>query len=99
MVVMVKVFYPDSRTNQLFISCQFLKEEKKKSLNYDTTHFPKWSKIIFGGTHLCHEFEENRIAQAKQVASITTTKAIPAIILGDFNITPDSKPYKAITAK
>lgn len=48
---------------------------------------------------MCHEFEENRIAQAKQVASITTTKGIPAIILGDFNITPDSKPYKAITAK
>ncbi|MCT3760160.1 endonuclease/exonuclease/phosphatase family protein [Elizabethkingia anophelis] len=61
--------------------------------------FPNGQKIVFGGTHLCHEFEENRIAQAKQVASIATTKGIPAIILGDFNITPDSKPYKAITAK
>lgn len=56
-------------------------------------------KNYFGGTHLCHEFEENRIAQARQVASIATTKGIPVVILGDFNITPDSKPYKAITAK
>ncbi|AQX06422.1 endonuclease [Elizabethkingia meningoseptica] len=61
--------------------------------------FPNGKTITFGGTHLCHEFEDNRIAQVKEVAAIATAKNTPAVILGDFNITPDTKPYKVMASK
>ena len=56
-------------------------------------------KIILAGTHFCHEFEENRIAQAKEVVDIIMATDLPVIIGGDFNIIPESMPYKIITKK
>jgi len=61
--------------------------------------FPNGKTVVFGGTHLCHEFKENRIAQAKQVADILTNMGKPVIVGGDFNIVPGSEPYRAITTK
>lgn len=54
-------------------------------------------KIIIAGTHFCHEFEENRIAQAKEVVDIILATDLPVVIGGDFNIIPESIPYKIIT--
>ncbi len=64
------------------------------------THtFSNGKKMVFAGTHLCHEFEENKLAQAKQVARILGEKGLPAIVAGDFNFTPDSDAYEAIAQK
>ncbi len=60
---------------------------------------PNGRKMAFGGTHLCHEFEQNRLEQAKAVADIMLGLNMPVIVSGDFNITPDTEPYKAITEK
>ena len=64
------------------------------------THtFSNGKTVVFAGTHLCHEFEANKLAQARQVADILTGKGLPAIIAGDFNIQPGTEPYQALTAR
>jgi len=61
--------------------------------------FPNGQKMVFAGTHLCHEFEENRNAQAQAVADILLQMDLPVIVGGDFNITPDTKAYGIITKR
>jgi endonuclease/exonuclease/phosphatase family metal-dependent hydrolase len=60
-------------------------------------NFSNGSKLIFGGTHLCHEFPENRIAQSKEICDILNNHTLPIIIGGDFNFRPETEPYKIIT--
>lgn len=59
--------------------------------------FSNGSKIIFAGTHLCHEFPENRIAQSKEICDILNNYALPTIMGGDFNFKPKNEPYTIIT--
>ncbi len=59
--------------------------------------FPNGQKIIFAGTHLCHQYAKNRLAQAKAVREILEGTKLPVILGGDFNFTPGSEPYKVIT--
>ncbi len=58
--------------------------------------FPNGQKIIFAGTHLCHEFSENRLAQSKDICDILNNYDQPIIMGGDFNFRPDTEPYKVI---
>ncbi len=51
-------------------------------------------KVIFGGTHLCHQYEKNRIAQVKAINKHFSSLSQPAIIAGDFNFTPHEDPYQ-----
>jgi len=53
-------------------------------------------KIILAGTHLCHEYEENRIAQAEYIADFARKSDIPVVVLGDFNFNPNEEPYYRI---
>lgn len=61
--------------------------------------FANGEKMLFAGTHLCHEFKENRDAQAKAITEILLGMNLPVAIGGDFNITPDSDAYNIITQK
>lgn len=61
--------------------------------------FANGRKMVFAGTHFCHEFEENRIAQAADVVRILADKKLPVVIGGDFNIVPGSKPYQEIVSR
>jgi endonuclease/exonuclease/phosphatase family metal-dependent hydrolase len=58
--------------------------------------FSGGQKIIFAGTHLCHEFAENRLVQTTAIRDIFTDISLPVIMGGDFNATPESEPYKVI---
>jgi len=58
--------------------------------------FADGRRFVFSGTHLCHEFEDNRVAQAQAITEILASTRIPAIVAGDFNFTPEQKPYAAI---
>ena len=69
--------------------------EERALLSIEHT-FPNGQKIIFAGTHLCHEFAENRLAQAEAICSLLKDSKIPIIMGGDFNFRPDSEPYKII---
>lgn len=55
------------------------------------------SKLILAGTHLCHEYETNRLAQVDAIIDYYQKSGLPMIISGDFNFTPESKEYKRIT--
>ncbi len=53
-------------------------------------------EFYFGATHLCHEFEANRIAQVDSILSYADALDKPVIWVGDLNFTPDSPEYKRI---
>ncbi|NVJ85677.1 MAG: endonuclease/exonuclease/phosphatase family protein [Algoriphagus sp.] len=54
--------------------------------------------IWIGGTHLCHQFQENRIAQVQALQKFALEKSHPIIWLGDLNFSPEDKEYKYINA-
>jgi len=53
-------------------------------------------EFYFGATHLCHEFEANRIAQLDSIISYADSLDKPVIWVGDLNFTPDSPEYRSI---
>ncbi len=54
-------------------------------------------KFTFAGTHLCHQFSENRVAQAKKIVRYFKQTDLPVVLCGDFNFEPGSEPYKIMT--
>ncbi|MBX2852454.1 MAG: endonuclease/exonuclease/phosphatase family protein [Phycisphaeraceae bacterium] len=63
--------------------------------------FKPWGEgkpsVPFGGTHLCHQSAETRLAQVHQVNEhLLSSPRQFYILAGDFNFTPDSVPYKAM---
>ena len=57
---------------------------------------PGGKEIVFAGTHLCHQFEENRLAQTEAIIKILEKIDKPVIMGGDFNFRPESEPYQLI---
>jgi endonuclease/exonuclease/phosphatase family metal-dependent hydrolase len=53
-------------------------------------------RLFFGGSHFCHEFQENRFAQLKALTSYADSLKYPAFIAGDLNFTPESPEYDSI---
>lgn len=60
---------------------------------------PGGREIVFAGTHLCHQFEENRLAQTEAICKILGAIDKPVILAGDFNFRPESEPYQLIVRK
>lgn len=60
---------------------------------------PDGRKLIFAGTHLCHQFTENRVAQVQDINKIFENVNGPVIVGGDFNFTPDSESYQVFTSQ
>jgi len=54
------------------------------------------AEFVFAGTHLCHESQENRLAQVEAICDILDNEEVPVIVGGDFNFIPGSTSYKAI---
>lgn len=69
--------------------------EERALLLIDCT-LPGGKEIVFAGTHLCHQFEENRLAQTEAICKILATIDKPVILAGDFNFRPESEPYQLI---
>lgn len=57
---------------------------------------PGAGELVFAGTHLCHQHDENKIAQAKTIVDILENSETPVIMGGDFNFKPDTEPYTII---
>jgi endonuclease/exonuclease/phosphatase family metal-dependent hydrolase len=58
---------------------------EERAMIYVRHTFENGQKIIFAGTHLCHEFIENRVAQAAKINSVFEDSKVPVILLGDLN--------------
>ncbi|MBD8490302.1 endonuclease/exonuclease/phosphatase family protein [Echinicola sp. CAU 1574] len=52
--------------------------------------------ITFGATHLCHQFDSNRIAQTEAIVEHLEKKIGPSIVAGDLNFKPETTPYKIL---
>jgi endonuclease/exonuclease/phosphatase family metal-dependent hydrolase len=65
-----------------------------RSLIYADTRLSNGQNIIIGGTHLCHQFEENRVAQVKTIDSLYRSLLFPSIVCGDFNFQSADPPYQ-----
>lgn len=50
-------------------------------------------KITFAGTHLCHEFVDNRSAQVRAIINYFKDYSHPVIVVGDFNFEASEKGY------
>lgn len=57
-----------------------------RALIYTNTRLSNGQNIIFGSTHLCHQHEENRVAQVKFIDSLYKSLLVPSILCGDFNL-------------
>jgi endonuclease/exonuclease/phosphatase family metal-dependent hydrolase len=65
-----------------------------------------WTKVeldtsgefYFGATHLCHQFEVNRVAQVDSILSVADKFNRPVIWVGDLNFPPGSPEYTQIPA-
>lgn len=55
--------------------------------------------IGVGGTHLCHQFEDNQAAQVNAILEFTSKKEIPVIWGGDLNFKPTDPEYSKIPSK
>lgn len=52
--------------------------------------------FIFAGTHLCHQYSENRMAQVKEINDFFSGISTPVILGGDFNIAPNQEQYEEL---
>lgn len=53
-------------------------------------------KIFFAGTHLCHQYLPNKIAQVEKINQLFAQKTDPVIVCGDFNFKPGEEPYNVM---
>lgn len=69
-----------------------------RALIYANTRLANGQNIIIGGTHLCHQHEENRVAQVKFIDSTYKSLLVPSIVCGDFNFESTSPAYEVLKA-
>lgn len=55
---------------------------------------PGGRRMVIAGTHLCHEFEENRIAQLKAMDKYFKKLKLPVVLAGDFNFEDETETYR-----
>jgi endonuclease/exonuclease/phosphatase family metal-dependent hydrolase len=67
-----------------------------RAIAWITSRMKNRREITFGGTHLCHQFTSNRLAQLETILSQAEKFKNPVIWVGDLNFTPDSEEYKSI---
>jgi endonuclease/exonuclease/phosphatase family metal-dependent hydrolase len=67
---------------------------EKRTLLFAEARTKSGQPFIFAGTHLCHQYEENRIAQVRAINKYFLESEVPVIIGGDFNFTPDTRTHR-----
>lgn len=53
--------------------------------------------LVFGATHLCHQYVENRTAQSVELKNIFSKFDTPVVLTGDFNFTVDETSYSILS--
>jgi endonuclease/exonuclease/phosphatase family metal-dependent hydrolase len=70
---------------------------EERSMAIAHVSLPDRSKLSFAATHLCHQFEENRTAQAAAISHLLTGLQVPVVLAGDFNFESDEKGYSVLS--
>ena len=68
---------------------------ESRALIYITYNAGK-KKIVFAGTHLCHQYNENRVAQVKEINATFASERNPVVLCGDLNFSPGKEPYNIL---
>jgi endonuclease/exonuclease/phosphatase family metal-dependent hydrolase len=69
---------------------------EKRALLVAQTKVSKESTLLFAGTHLCHQFAKNRLAQVQKINEVLREAGQPIILAGDMNFVPGSESYRAL---
>ncbi|MFH5885563.1 endonuclease/exonuclease/phosphatase family protein [Halalkalibaculum sp. DA3122] len=69
---------------------------EKRALLVARTELDEGGELLFAGTHLCHQYPENRAAQMQKINEFFSGADIPVILGGDLNFTPGSDPYNIL---
>lgn len=64
-----------------------------RAVIYAVVNVDENKQVLFAGTHLCHQFLPNKIAQVKALGEIMRNNKLPAVLAGDFNFAPEAEPY------
>ncbi|MGS2764588.1 endonuclease/exonuclease/phosphatase family protein [Sinomicrobium sp. M5D2P9] len=67
-----------------------------RALIYATYTYNEGKKITFAATHLCHEYEENRVAQAQAINNFLLKLDHPVVLAGDLNFRENSAAYEVL---
>jgi endonuclease/exonuclease/phosphatase family metal-dependent hydrolase len=67
-----------------------------RALALATVVLENGQKLVFAGTHLCHEFEANRIAQVEAILQVVKSIPHPVVLTGDFNFTTEEATYELL---
>lgn len=68
-----------------------------RSLIYITYPLKNNKQLVFAGTHLCHQYTANKIAQVQTINRVLSEKKQPVILCGDFNFISTDEPYTLLT--
>ncbi|MCH6199419.1 endonuclease/exonuclease/phosphatase family protein [Aquiflexum sp. LQ15W] len=68
-----------------------------RSLAVASVDFGNGKAITFAGTHLCHEFAENRTAQSVAIKNILSGFEGAKVLTGDFNFTSEETGYSVLS--
>jgi len=71
-------------------------QETRSAAVVDTTPWGAAPTINFSSTHLCHQSEQTRTSQVNQLIRSQSWPMAPAVLAGDFNCPPGSRPYDAL---
>jgi endonuclease/exonuclease/phosphatase family metal-dependent hydrolase len=68
-----------------------------RSLAVARVDFGNGKNVNFAGTHLCHEYAENRTAQVLAIKNILSETGGPTVLTGDFNFTSEEIGYSVLS--
>lgn len=66
---------------------------EKRALLIASANLSGGNQLTFAGTHLCHQYHENRLAQARKINEVFADHTGAVMLAGDLNFTPESEPY------
>ncbi|SFW33910.1 Metal-dependent hydrolase, endonuclease/exonuclease/phosphatase family [Sinomicrobium oceani] len=69
-----------------------------RALIYATYTYDGNKKVTFAATHLCHEYEKNRVAQIRVISDFLLKLGHPVVLAGDLNFREGSAPYNILAA-
>lgn len=92
--ILSKLPFKETKAYELSILPQYPNSELRSMAR--VTVEKEGKEIHFVGTHLCHEYEANRVKQAEDIIRILKEYDKPVILGGDLNSLPQAEPMTTL---